>query len=138
MDAKKTSKIFSPELGEGAVRMVLEHQGEHASQWAAMGSIAGKIGCTAETLRLWVRRAERDRDERNGPATEMRDRLKGLERENRELRRSSGRRQAGDRSRQATCRVGGWSAALTGLFATRDDGSNMPANVLVAGISTAR
>ncbi len=89
MGVTKTSRSYSPELRERAVRMVLEHQGEHASQWAAMVSIAGKIGCTPETLRLWVRRAERDRDDRNGPATEMRDRLKALERENRELRQAN-------------------------------------------------
>jgi transposase len=89
MDVTKTSRSYSPELRERAVRMVLEHQDEHASQWAAMVSIAGKIGCTPETLRLWVRRAERDRDEHDGPAAEMRDRLKALERENRELRQAN-------------------------------------------------
>ena len=57
---------YSPEVQERAVRMVLEHGGEHDSQWAAIVSIAGKIGCTAETLRHWVRRAERDQGRRAG------------------------------------------------------------------------
>jgi transposase-like protein len=66
---------------------VFEHEGEHASQWAAIRSIAEKIGCTTETLRRWVQRAERDLGRRPGLATEERERLKALERENRELRR---------------------------------------------------
>ena len=69
--------------------MVLEHQGEHASQWAAIGSIAAKIGCTAETLRKWVRQTERDQGQRPGLTTEERERLKQLEREVRELRRAN-------------------------------------------------
>jgi transposase len=69
--------------------MVFEHQGEHGSQWAAINSIAGKIGCTAETLRKWVRRAEIDQGIRNGLTTSERDRLKELERENRELKRAN-------------------------------------------------
>ena len=69
--------------------MVLEHAGDHASQWAAIGSIAGKIGCTAETLRGWVRQAERDQGQRPGPTSEERERIKTLERENRELRQAS-------------------------------------------------
>jgi transposase-like protein len=58
---KTTSKSFSPEVRARAVRMVQEHQGEHASQWAAISSIAAKIGCTAETLRLWVRQVHEPR-----------------------------------------------------------------------------
>jgi transposase len=84
----KTSK-FSPEIRERAVRMVLEHQREHESQWAAISSIANKIGCTAEMLRKWVRQAERDRGEREGLTSTERERLKALERENRELKRAN-------------------------------------------------
>ena len=87
--ANKTSNRFSPEVRQRALRMVLEHGGDHASQWAAIGSIAGKIGCTAETLRTWVRQAERDRGLRPGPTTEERERIKALERENRELRQAN-------------------------------------------------
>ncbi len=79
----------SPEVRERAVRMVFEHQGEHESQWAAMASIASKIGCTAETLRKWVRQAERDTGQRAGLTTDEKQRLKELERENRELRRAN-------------------------------------------------
>src|SRR3954447_1675044 len=86
---KKTSNRFSPEVRKRAVRMVLEHGGDHASQWAAIGSIAGKIGCTAETLRKWVRQAERDAGQRLGTTTEERERIKTLERENRELRQAN-------------------------------------------------
>ena len=69
--------------------MVLEHQDEHDSQWAAIASIAGKIGCTPETLRLWVRRAERDQGLRPGLASDERSRMKALEREVRELRQAN-------------------------------------------------
>src|SRR5258706_15230829 len=77
---------FSPEVRDRAVRMVLEHENEHASQWAAITSIAEKIGCAAETLRSWVRRAERDGGRRPGLTTDERARFKQLERENVELR----------------------------------------------------
>ena len=83
------SKRYSPEVRERAVRMVFEHQGEHESQWAAMNSIASKIGCTAETLRKWVRQAERDQGFRGGLTSTDRDRLKELERDNRELKRAN-------------------------------------------------
>src|SRR5512134_1851308 len=86
---KKTSTRYAPEVRERAVRMVLEHQGDHASQWAAIGSIAAKIGCSGETLRGWVRQAERDQGLREGMTSETRERLKALERENRELRQAN-------------------------------------------------
>jgi transposase-like protein len=69
--------------------MVQEHLGEHGSEWAAISSIASKIGCTAETLRLWVRQAERDRGKRPGPSTSEGERIKSLEREVRELRQAN-------------------------------------------------
>ena len=80
---------FSPEVRERAVRMVLEQTEKHESQWAAITSIAEKIGCTAETLRGWVRQAERDAGHRPGLTTEERARLKQLEREVVELRRAN-------------------------------------------------
>lgn len=80
---------YSPEVRERAVRLVLEHQGEHDSQWAAINSIAGKIGCNPETLRGWVRQAERDDGKRPGLTSAERDRLKQLERENLELKRAN-------------------------------------------------
>jgi transposase len=68
---------------------VLEHGGDHTSQWAAMSSIASKIGCTGETLRKWVRQAERDQGKRPGLTSDERERMKTLERENRELRQAN-------------------------------------------------
>jgi transposase len=84
----KTSNRFSPEVRQRAVRMVLEHGGDHASQWAAIGSIAPEIGCTAETLRKWVRQAERDQGRRPGVSSDERERIKAMEREIRELRQA--------------------------------------------------
>jgi transposase-like protein len=80
---------FSTEVRERAVRMVLDHRGEHASQHAALRSIAAKIGCSRETLRNWVRQAERDQGLRAGPTTDERERLRALEREVRELRQAN-------------------------------------------------
>ena len=82
-------KKYSLETRERAVRLVFEQEGDHASQWATISSIAGKIGCTPETLRGWVRRAERDTGKRPGLTTDERARLKDLERENRELKRAN-------------------------------------------------
>ena len=80
---------YSAEVRERAVRMVFEHQDEYDSQWAAIQSIAQKIGCAGETLRSWVRQAERDQGKRAGLSTDERARLKELEREVRELRRAN-------------------------------------------------
>ena len=82
-------KQFSPEVRERGVRMVLEHASEYESQWAAIRSIAEKLGCAAETLRSWVRQAERDQGKRAGLTTDERARLKQLERENFELKRAN-------------------------------------------------
>ena len=80
---------YPPEVRERAVGMVLDHQHEYESQWAAIVSVAAKIGCTPETLRSWVRRAEVDQGRRRGVTSGERERLKELERENRELRRAN-------------------------------------------------
>ena len=80
---------YSPELRERAIRMVFEHAAEHRSQWAAIRSVAEKIGCANEVLRRWVRQAERDAGHRPGLTTDERQRLKELERENVELKRAN-------------------------------------------------
>ena len=83
------TKRYSPEVRERAVRLVFEHQHEHSSQWSAIVSISSKFGMTPQTLCSWVRQAERDTGRRSGLTSEERQRLKELERENRELRRAN-------------------------------------------------
>ena len=85
----KTTNKFSSEVRARAVRMVLDHEGEHASRWAAVSSIAAQIGCTAQTLHEWVKKAERDSGVRAGVPTDVATKLKALERENRELRQAN-------------------------------------------------
>ena len=89
MTNHRTSAKFSSEVRERAVRMVLEHRSEHASQWAAIVSIAAKIGCTAQTLSDWIKKADVDSGRKPGVTSEERERVKALERENRELRQAN-------------------------------------------------
>ena len=85
----KRTPPFSPEVRERAVRMVLEHQGEHSSRHAAIRSIASKIGCSGETLRNWIKEAQNSKAARPGAASDERELIKALEREVRELRQAS-------------------------------------------------
>ena len=80
---------YSPEVKERAIRLVYEHSNEHSSQWSAIVSTAGKIGCTPETLRQWVKQHDIDQGNREGLSTAERERMKELERENRELRQAN-------------------------------------------------
>lgn len=83
---KKAQPKYSPEMRVRAVRMVQEDLREYESEWAAISSIAAKVGCTPETLRKWVRQDQKDRGQRTGATTAELERIKELERENRELR----------------------------------------------------
>lgn len=85
----KTTNKFSPEVRERAVRMVLENEGQHPSRWQAIVSISAKIGCTPQTLNEWVKKAEIDSGRRAGVPSEMAEKMKALERENRELRQAN-------------------------------------------------
>ena len=85
----KTTNKFSPEVRARAVRMVTEHEAEHPSRWAAVSSIAAKIGCSAHTLHEWVKKAEVDSGKRAGLPSDVAEKMKALERENRELRQAN-------------------------------------------------
>ena len=85
----KTTNKYSPEVRERAVRLVLDNQGQHESRWSAILSISSKIGCAPQTLNEWVKKAEVDRGDRAGVTTEMAEKLKALERENRELKQAN-------------------------------------------------
>ena len=85
----KTTNKFSPEVRTRAVRMVLEHEKDHPSRWAAIVSIAAKIGCSGQTLNEWVKKAEVDSGMRGGVPSDVAERMKALERENRELRQAN-------------------------------------------------
>ena len=85
----KTTNKFSPEVRARAVRMVLDHEGEHSSRWATVSSIAAKIGCAAHTLHEWVKKAEVDSGQKPGLTTDMAAKVKAVERENRELRQAN-------------------------------------------------
>ena len=89
MEQTKTSKPYSPEFRERAVRLVTEHRDEYCSEAAALVAIAGKLGCSPDSLRFWVRQIQRDGGERPGQTSVEKARIKELERENRELRQAN-------------------------------------------------
>ena len=89
MDQKISRKPYSPEFRERAVRLFLEHRPEYASEVGALRALAEKLGCSPDSLRVWARQAQRDADERAGPTSAEKARIRELERENRELRQAN-------------------------------------------------
>ena len=85
----KTTNKYSPEVRQRAVRMVLDNPGQHESRWSAILSISAKIGCAPQTLNDWVKKVEVDTGQRGGVTTEMAEKMKALERENRELKQAN-------------------------------------------------
>ena len=121
------SSRFSPEVRDRAIRMVFEHESEYGSRWETMKSIASKIGCSAETLRKWVRQTQVDTGHRDGLTSDERARIKALERENRELSR------VGDD--QSVHGIVGFCPAMQSVFKTLRRVAGSDAGVLIGGES---
>jgi transposase-like protein len=122
----KTTNKFSPEVRERAVRLVLDNEGQHGSRWQAVMSISAKIGCAPQTLNDWVKKAEVNSGKRPGVSSEMAERMKALERENRELR------QANDILRKASAYLyASGHAALDAYLGVQFQGASSPMRLIL-------